>query len=97
MKKKADKDVLPHKHLITNYSTVNGIANDYLDAISQAGPQKRLKRRKDQIHEESECFEEVAIDEALESWEKKVIVIQIYRSHLFKTRLIFKTSRFKAL
>ena len=34
MKKKAHKDVLEHMHLISNYSTVTGIAREYLESLS---------------------------------------------------------------
>lgn len=35
LKRKAPKDVLPHKHLISNYPTISGIASGYLTSIGK--------------------------------------------------------------
>jgi hypothetical protein len=45
VKKRADKDVLPHKHVISNYETVNGCSVDYLSSIDKLSCKKSSKRK----------------------------------------------------
>ena len=72
-KNDAPIDVLPHKHLISNYSLVNGLASDYLESIANqnntdsASNLKGQKKRKC----DSGDFEEVPIDDSEEIWDKK--------------------------
>jgi len=74
IKKKVDKDVLPHKHLIANYSTVNGLSNDYLSSVAKQGTIKKTQtisnKRKIETITDDGGFEEKTPGEALECWSK---------------------------
>ena len=47
IKAKMDKDVLPHKHVISNYELVNEITISYQNALSSIDSEsiKRIKRK----------------------------------------------------
>ena len=67
LKKKNDKDVLPHRHLITNYETVNGLTCEYLESI--ANEKKGIKRKIQELSPD-DGFAEKNPTEATENWEK---------------------------
>ena len=69
MKKKTDKDVLPHRNLISNFDTIEWIATEYLEFIEANITRKTTKRKAISI-EGNHGFGEVEIAEATESWHK---------------------------
>jgi hypothetical protein len=69
VKKRADKDVLPHKHVISNYETVNGCSIDYLSSIDKLNCKKSSKRKADQL-EQNDGFAEENVADAKEGWLK---------------------------
>ena len=61
MKNNVDKDVLPHKHLIPNYTTVNGLCNEYLSSL-EGNNQYQISETKSS----KRTYNKITKDESLE-------------------------------